>query len=82
MEGLTETTSQPLLARAWEEGLEGSRVMARMANWEAALGSARMDLMTEPPWFPVAPKTTRSFFAADIFMLLVVGFLVSTRYSM
>ena len=57
------THSTPLAVKACALGFEGSRVMPRILNSLAVLGSFRMDLMTEPPWLPVAPKTTRIFFA-------------------
>ena len=37
--------------------------------------SARMFLMTEPPWFPVAPKTVMSLDIVVVFDL-VVGMIV------
>lgn len=41
-------------------------MMPRILNSLAVLGSLRMELMTEPPWLPVAPNTTRIFFSAMI----------------
>ena len=58
------TVSTPLASRALALGLEGSRVMPRILNSLAVWGSLRMDLMTEPPWLPVAPKTTTIFLLA------------------
>lgn len=65
------THSTPLAVKACALGFDGSRVMARILNSPAVLGSLRMDLITEPPWLPVAPKTTRIFFAAMIEILLL-----------
>lgn len=33
-------------------------------NASLVLGSERIALTTDPPWVPVAPKTTRTFFDA------------------
>jgi hypothetical protein len=41
-----------------------------MEYWEAVTGSSRIDLMTEPPCFPVAPNTTRSFLSAMMMPLV------------
>ena len=38
--------------------------MPRIWNSLAVLGSPRTALMTEPPWLPVAPNTTKSFLSA------------------
>jgi hypothetical protein len=40
-----------------------SLVTARTANSAAIFSLPSIDLMTEPPWIPVAPKTTRVFFS-------------------
>jgi hypothetical protein len=70
----TETSSQPWSASALALGLEGSRVTARILNCAAALESPRMDLMTEPPWTPVAPKTTMIFFPSETIFKCAVSF--------
>jgi hypothetical protein len=49
--------STPCFSSACAAGLETSRVMPRILNSLDRVGSARMCLMTEPPWLPVAPKT-------------------------
>lgn len=67
----TETSSQPWSASAFALGLEGSRVTARILNCAAALESPRMDLMTEPPWTPVAPKTTMIFFPSEAILCVL-----------
>ena len=59
----TVTHSTPFSVRALALGFDGSLVIPRILNSSAALGSPRTDLITEPPWTPVAPKTTRIFFA-------------------
>jgi hypothetical protein len=61
-------------ASALALGLEGSRVTARILNCAAALESPRMDLMTEPPWTPVAPKTTMIFFPSETIFKCAVSF--------
>lgn len=53
---LTETTSTPRLARSCADFLVVSRVIPRILNSFESWVSARMASMTEPPWFPVAPK--------------------------
>lgn len=36
-------------------------MIPRSLNSLAAEGSDRTELMTEPPWLPVAPNTTKTF---------------------
>jgi len=52
------------MARAAAAGLRGSLVTAWMWNSAVNEGSLTIVLMTEPPWLPVAPKTTRIFLEA------------------
>ncbi len=59
---LTVTHSTPLADKAWAIGFEGSLVIPLILNSDEAVGSERTDLITLPPWFPVAPKTTSIFF--------------------
>lgn len=59
--GLTVATSTPLFSNACAAGLLVSRVIPRILNVAAVLGSLRRDSTTEPPWIPAAPKTTTSF---------------------
>ena len=54
--------STPLEARALAAGLVMSRVMPRILKAEERVGSARMALIIEPPWLPVAPKTVMSLY--------------------
>jgi len=77
---LTDTISTPFAARACAFSLEGSLVMPRILNSFAVRGSARTDWMTEPPWFPVAPKTTRSLDGLDILVALNVNSKVSESF--
>jgi hypothetical protein len=58
---LTKITSTPREMSAWVAGFVKSRETARIVNFAAVLGSSSIDLMTEPPWIPVAPNTTRIF---------------------
>lgn len=60
----TEMSSAPWSASFLAFGFVGSRVTARIWNCSAALESLRIDVTTEPPWEPVAPKTTRIFLDA------------------
>lgn len=62
---LTVTTSTPLAAKPWAAGLEGSRVMPLIVNSFDRTESVRTASMTEPPWFPVAPKTVMSLDILD-----------------
>ena len=57
----TSTHSTPFFASAWALGLDGSRVIPLILNSLAVRGSFKTDLTTDPPWTPVAPKTTRIF---------------------
>jgi hypothetical protein len=59
--GLTLTKETPFSARATAAGLEASLVTPRTSNLELVDGSSRIVLITEPPWLPVAPKTTIIF---------------------
>ena len=61
---LTATVSAPRLSKAFADGLEVSRVTPRTAQDFLMLESPRTALTTEPPWTPVAPKTTRIFLLA------------------
>ncbi len=61
---LTLTRETPLSARAAAEGLLGSLVIPRSWNCSASTGSFSTVVMTEPPWLPVAPKTTSIFIEA------------------
>ena len=67
---LTLTSSAPFSARALADGLELSLVTALILNSCAKVGSARICLMTEPPWLPVAPKT--------VMILDILGFELTT----
>ena len=58
---LTIFTSTPWFNKAWAAGLEESRVTPRILNWLDKLVSAKMARITEPPCFPVAPKTVMIF---------------------
>lgn len=58
-DGQTATSSAPRDLRAFALSLVTSRVTALTWNLLAVLRSARIDLTTEPPCFPVAPNTTR-----------------------
>ncbi len=62
------TTSAPSEARALALSLVGSRVTALTLNWLEALESPRIDVTTELPCLPVAPKTVMVCFAifADV----------------
>lgn len=62
--GLTDTVSAPRLSKAFAEGFDTSRVTPRTVKASLVLGSPRMALTTDPPWVPVAPKTTRIFLDA------------------
>ena len=55
----TVTISTPAAAISCAAGLLVSRVTPRSFHFFDRAGSARMVLMTEPPWLPVAPKTVR-----------------------
>jgi hypothetical protein len=61
MTELTLTSFTPFSANATADGFEGSLVIPMIWNCSAEMGSLRTELMTEPPWLPVAPKTTRIF---------------------
>lgn len=61
---LTATVSAPRLSNAFAEGLETSLVTPRMVQLSINLASPRKAFATLPPWTPVAPNTTRTFFAA------------------
>ena len=67
--GCTLTTSIPCWDSFVEAGLEVSLVTARISNWFAVTGSPKIERITEPPWFPVAPNTTSSFFKAMVLFL-------------
>jgi hypothetical protein len=54
------TTSTPSWARGWAEGAVGSRVTARSLYCLESSACSGLVVMTEPPYWPVAPKTTRS----------------------
>lgn len=58
--GRTEIISTPCAARAWASGLFAFRVMPLIFQSLLSWGWARMARMTEPPWFPVLPKTVMS----------------------
>ena len=61
---LTAAVSAPKLSKAFADGFVVSRVMPRTAHDSLILESPRTALTTDPPWIPVAPKTTRSFLVA------------------
>jgi hypothetical protein len=63
---LTATVSAPRLSKALADGLEVSRVTPRTAHDSLIFESPRTALTTEPPWIPVAPKTTRIFLLAIV----------------
>jgi hypothetical protein len=60
----TVTTSTPRSTKALAAGLVTSLVMALIFHSSSIFGSFRRVLTTEPPWPPVPPKTTRTFFSA------------------
>lgn len=58
---LTVTISTPWADNFFAESLVMSRVIPLILySWDRA-GSAKIYLMTEPPWLPVAPKTVMIF---------------------
>ena len=60
---LTATVSAPKLSNFFADGLDTSRVTPRTVQVLFVLGSPRSAFTTEPPWLPVAPKTTMTFLA-------------------
>jgi len=63
---LLVTTSTPSEAGATDFGEVGSRVTPRSVYGEG--DSERKYESTDPPWLPVAPRTTRSDFSEDMAM--------------
>ena len=63
-------TSTPFLCKAWADGADGARVMARREYCFESSASLRTELMIEPPCWPVAPKTTRSLLMVVMLVLL------------
>lgn len=66
-EGLSNspaTISTPSEARETDLGEDGSRVTPRSAHGEG--DSERKYESTDPPWVPVAPRTTRRGFSEDM----------------
>jgi hypothetical protein len=61
MTELILTSFTPFSAKATADGFEGSLAIPMIWNCSAERGSLRTELMTDPPWLPVAPKTTRLF---------------------
>lgn len=64
----TLTTSTPLSFKAWLAGFDGSRVIPLILNCWDKTGCSSTPLITEPPWLPVAPKTTRSLLMMELLL--------------
>jgi len=65
------TISTPREAREMDLGDDGSRVTPRSTYGEGE--SERNCESTEPPWLPVAPRTTRSGFADMMWFVGRIG---------